>query len=277
MMVGNTLEVSNAELHDILQTLLNKYGYDFTDYSLASIKRRILRCMELTRIKSLFDLKYHLVNDADFFAFFLQTITVNVTEMFRDPFFYREMLASVIPVLASYPIIKIWHAGCATGEEVFSLCILLHEQGLLERCRIYATDINPANIDKARKGIIPLSNMKEYTQNYLQSGGKNDFSSYYSARYENAMIRNEFRKNVLFSQHNLVTDHAFNEFHLICCRNVLIYFNRQLQNKVVQLFYESMAPLAYLALGTKESLYFTDTRNKFETINPTAKIFRRKD
>jgi chemotaxis protein methyltransferase CheR len=272
-----SLEISSAELGEILQLILQTYGYDFTDYSTASLKRRIIRFMEIASIKTIFDLKYNLTNDKSFFSFFLETVTVNVTEMFRDPDFYRDLREKVVLKLSTYPIIKIWHAGCATGEEVFSTCILLYEHDLLSRSRIYATDINPANLKKAGKGIMSLAHMKEYTQNYIAAGGKNDFSSYYTAKYDNAIIRKDLKEKIIFSQHNLVTDQAFNEFHLICCRNVLIYFNRHLQNKVLQLFYDSMAPLSYLALGIKETLYFTDVRNKFETINGPTKIFRRKD
>lgn len=269
-------DISAAELDDVLMVIRNNYGYDFLNYSRASLIRRVLRFMDSARIKNAYDLKFHLVNDKNFFAFFLQTITVNVTEMFRDPLFYKAMREKVLPKLATYPIIKIWHAGCSSGEEVFSMSILLHEAGLLRRTRIYATDINPANIEKARTGIIPLQYMKDYTANYLQSGGKEDFSQYYTARYENALVRKDLRSNIVFSQHNLVTDKVFNEFQLICCRNVLIYFNKTLQNHVYHLFYDSLSPMGYLAIGTKESLLFTDLRDKFETVHATGKIFKRK-
>jgi chemotaxis protein methyltransferase CheR len=269
-------DISDEELEEVLVVIRNSYGYDFFNYSRASLIRRVLRFMDIARVENIYDLKYHLVNDKDFFAYFLQTITVNVTEMFRDPPFYKALAEKVLPKLATYPIIKIWHAGCATGEEVFSMCILLHEAGLLQRSVIYATDVNPANIEKARNGIIPLQFMKEYTANYIKAGGKKDFSQYYTARYENALIRKDLRRNIVFSQHNLVTDQVFNEFQLVCCRNVLIYFNKALQNKVFHLFYNSLAPMGYLALGMKESLLFTDIRDKFETVQAATKIFRRK-
>ncbi len=269
-------DISAEELEDVLQVIRNNYGYDFFNYSRASLIRRVLRFMDIARVKNVYDLKYYLVNDKDFFSYFLQTVTVNVTEMFRDPAFYKTLAEKVLPKLATYPIIKIWHAGCATGEEVFSMCVLLQEAGLLQRSMIYATDINPANIEKARNGIIPLQFMKEYTANYIKAGGKKDFSQYYTARYENALIRKDLRKNIVFSQHNLVTDQVFNEFQLVCCRNVLIYFNKTLQNKVFHLFYNSLAPMGYLAIGMKESLLFTDIRDKFETVHAASKIFRRK-
>jgi chemotaxis protein methyltransferase CheR len=178
-------------------------------------------------------------------------------------------------MLATYPTIKIWVAGCATGEEVFSLCILLQEAGLLERTRLYATDINPANIEKAKQAIIPLELIKEYTTNYFKAGGSADFTNYYTAKYNNAIIAKDLRKNILFSQHNLVTDQAFNEFQLISCRNVMIYFNHSLQNRVTGLFYDSLSSFGYLALGVKESLLFSSRRSHFEVVNKAQKIFRR--
>lgn len=233
--------------------------------------------MSLNRIASFYDLKYAVTNDKKFVAHFIQEITVNVTEMFRDPQFYKKLNDKVLPVLASYPSIKIWHAGCSTGEEVYSLAILLHEMDLLKRVRIYATDINTLALEKARKGIIDVRLVKEYTRNYIKAGGKSDFSSYYTARYDNAIIHRHLRERVVFSQHNLVADSVFNEFQLICCRNVLIYFNSFLQNRVLQLFYNSLSPLGYLALGIKESLLFTGLQHKFEVADGTAKIFRRLD
>ncbi|WP_234735908.1 CheR family methyltransferase [Tellurirhabdus bombi] len=274
--MGEREDITNEELDEVLDVIRLTYGYDFSNYARTSIKRRVMRCMDVAKVKSVYDLKYLLMNEKEFFEWFLQTLTVNVTEMFRDPQFYRALSEKVLPKLASYPIIKIWHAGCSTGEEVFSMAILLHEAGLLERTRIYATDINPANLEKARTGIISVQNMRDYTSNYIQSGGKQDFSDYYTARYDNALINKELRKNIVFSQHNLVTDQVFNEFQLVCCRNVLIYFNRVLQNEVFKLFYDSLSPLGYLAIGMKESLLFTDVRNELDVISSTAKIYRRK-
>jgi chemotaxis protein methyltransferase CheR len=217
-----------------------------------------------------------LLNEAGFFLKMLAFITVNVTEMFRDPQFYMALREIVLPRLASYPIIKIWHAGCASGEEVFSMAILLQEAGLLDRCRIYATDLNKDNLEKAGSGIIPLKQMREYTHNYIRAGGIHDFSDYYTARYDNAIIHPALRRNIIFFQHNLVTDQVFNEFQLICCRNVFIYFNRNLQGRVVNLFYESLTSLGYLALGIKESLQYTDEQKQFDAVSSVNKIFRRK-
>lgn len=269
-------EITNAELDEILNIIMQHYGYDFTEYSVASIKRRIGRFMEIAALKNIFELKYQLINNKDYFSLFLQNITVNVTEMFRDPEFYKELKEKVLPVLSSYPIIKIWHAGCATGEEVYSMCILLDEEGLLGRSHIYATDINPSNLNKATQGIIPLNLMKAYTQNYQLAGGKKDFSTYYTARYDNAIIDKRLIKKIIFSRHNLVNESSFNEFQLILCRNVLIYFNKDLQGKTFRLFYESLAPKGFLAIGIKESLLFSGIKDKFEHVSPKTKIFKRK-
>ncbi|MDQ1088235.1 protein-glutamate O-methyltransferase CheR [Siphonobacter sp. SORGH_AS_1065] len=270
------IDILPEQIDDIIQIIREQYGYDFGDYSRASFTRRVKHCMQASSVKTVSDLQHHLLNEPSFFNWFLQTLTVNVTEMFRDPIFYKALRETVIPRLASYPIIKIWHAGCATGEEVFSMAILLKEAGLLDRTRIYATDLNPANLEKARRGIMPLNALKEYTANYLRSGGTEDFSSYYEAKRDHVILDSSLLKNVLFSQHNLVTDQVFNEFQLICCRNVLIYFNKTLQNRVLHLFYDSLVPLGYMALGMKESLLFMDVRPKFDTIKDDAKIFRRK-
>ncbi|QJW90350.1 protein-glutamate O-methyltransferase CheR [Spirosoma taeanense] len=268
-------DLGTTELDDLLTLIRLTYGYDFTNYARASLKRRVLRCMTMAGIQTGSDLRYQLANNPAFFTWFLQFITVNVTGMFRDPPFYAALREKVLPKLASYPIIKIWHAGCSTGEEVYSMAILLQEAGLLERCRIYATDLNPANLDKARQGLISLQHMKEYTQNYQQAGGNNEFSSYYTVRQDHVLIHRNLRDSILFAQHNLVTDRVFNEFQLVCCRNVLIYFNKDLQNHVIRLFHDSLAPLGYLAIGLKESLLFTDVRPQFDVLSSTAKIFRR--
>lgn len=269
-------EITEQELNDLLLLIKQVYGYDFTGYSKASLLRRFQKVMDDAKMKTAYDLRFYLTNDRKHFDWFLQTVTVNVTEMFRDPGFYKAVREKVIQRLATYPIIKIWHAGCSTGEEVFSMAILLHEAGLLERTKIYATDINPANLEKAKKGITPLQQMKDYTFNYQQSGGNRDFADYYTARYNGALIRKELRDNIVFAQHNLVTDGMFNEFQLICCRNVLIYFEKELQNRVISLFEESLSSLGYLALGIKESLLFTEVRNKFEPVDLKNKIFRKK-
>ncbi|MFY0255036.1 CheR family methyltransferase [Chitinophaga sp. 30R24] len=268
--------ISNSDFTALVNIIQQRYGYDFSDYAPASLKRRFLRFTGYAQIKDLFEWKLRLLNDPAFFQEMVQYITVNVTEMFRDPLFYKAMREKVLPRLAAYPIIKIWHAGCATGEEVFSMAILLEEAGLLNRSRIYATDINAVNLEKAENGIIGLKHMKDYTQNYLHAGGCNDFSNYYTARYDHAMIHPSLRRNIIFFQHNLVTGQVFNEFQLICCRNVFIYFNSTLQQRVTSLFYESLTSLGYLALGIKESLLLNEQLLKFEPVDVGNKIFRRK-
>jgi chemotaxis protein methyltransferase CheR len=268
-------DITLNDIDGVLEIIFNVYGYDFRDYARASIFRRIRRFMDDANIQQVYDLKYKLINDRSIFNFFLERLTVNVTEMFRDPTFYKALRKQVMPALGTYPIIKIWHTGCSTGEEVFSMAIMLEEAGLLGRSKIYATDINPVNIEKAKLGIMPLNVMKEYAQNYIKAGGAKDFASYYTANYEHAIIRKDLRDSIVFSQHNLVTDQVFNEFQLVCCRNVMIYFNKVLQNRVIQLFHESLSRFGFLALGLKESLLFTEVREKFEVINHQQKIFRR--
>ncbi|TDH29151.1 protein-glutamate O-methyltransferase CheR [Segetibacter sp. 3557_3] len=273
--MSRVIELTDQELTEVLQLINQLYGYDFTGYASASMHRRVYRFMHASGLNTYDDLRYNLSEQKATFEHFLEFISVNVTEMFRDPEFFKTIKEEVFPRLATYPLIRIWHAGCATGEEVFSMAILLKEAGLLERTRIYATDINPVNIEKAKKGIMTLQVIKDYTANYIKSGGSKDFSGYYTALYNNALISKELRENILFSQHNLVTDQVFNEFQLVCCRNVMIYFNKGLQNKVLHLLHDSLAPLGYLALGPKESLLFTDIADRFEVISPAFKIFRR--
>lgn len=270
-------EISNEELDRLVGLIYRQYGYDFSDYARSSLKRRFQRFMGYSCLEEVTELSDRLLQDVSFFEHMAQFITVNVTEMFRDPLFYKTLRELVLPRLATYPTIKIWHAGCATGEEVFSMTILLQEAGLLERCRIYATDLNTVSLRKAEKAQIPLKCMKDYTQNYLLSGGREDFSNYYTADNEHAVIQPALRRNIVFFQHNLVTDQAFNEFQLICCRNVFIYFNRQLQDRVLRLFADSMAPLGYLALGLKESMMFSEESTRFEGVSSAHKIFRRKN
>ena len=269
-------DLSMADYVDLVQVIRLRYGYDFSGYAQASLKRRMVRFMGHSAMPSVFELKYRLVNDEAFFNSMVQYLTVNVTEMFRDPAFYKTLKDDILPKLAAHPNIRIWHAGCSTGEEVYSMAILLKDAGLLDRTRIYASDLNPANLEKAASGVVQLEYMKEYTANYIQSGGTGDFSDYYTARYDRVILQKELRKNITFFQHNLVTDQVFNEFQLICCRNVFIYFNRELQNHVLKLFYDSLSPWGFLALGIKESLRFTEMRNAYETVHGAHKIYRRK-
>lgn len=275
MMARRTIEASGLE--QLITIIFDKYGYDFSGYARASLLRRVNKVAEQLKAKDAQSLIDLLLSDSSHFFTFLETVTVNVTALFRDPEFFVALREQVLPMLATYPIIKIWSAGCATGEEAYSLAILLKEAGLYQRTRIYATDLNPGNLENARKGIIPLHYMKQYTQNYQLAGGQKDFSDYYTAHYDHAMLHQDLRKHILFSQHNLVTDQVFNEFQLILCRNVLIYFNKELQDRVLTLFYHSLGKLGYLALGAKESLLFTEVRAQFEHINQQHRIFRKKN
>jgi chemotaxis protein methyltransferase CheR len=270
------MEIETNELKDFLHDIHKIYGYDFTDYADASIKRRIAHFMTSRKIENLDLMGIKLREQEVLFEEFVQEMSVTVTEMFRDPSFYKCLRDVVTKRLSTYPFIKIWLAGCATGEEVYSLAILLREEGLLNRSLIYATDINQRSLQCAKAGIYPLDNMKSYTLNYQKSGGEKAFSEYYKAKYNSVLFDKSLRENIVFSPHNLSVDRSFNEFQLIICRNVLIYFNQQLQNKVINLFYDSLCPFGFLGLGSKESLLFSDKKNSFEVVDRKEKIFRKK-
>jgi chemotaxis protein methyltransferase CheR len=258
-----------------LNDLIDRYGYDFTGYSEASLLRRIDRFMMREHIRDWTDLRNRVLNSADYFRFLVEEMTVNVTEMLRDPLFYKAIREEVIPVLATYPYIRIWHAGCSTGEEVYSMAILLKEAGILNKSRLYATDINPGVIEKARSGIFPASQIRKYSENYMQSGGKNDFSVYYTSNYSLAKFDEKLSEKMTFATHNLVADSSFNEFQLILCRNTLIYFNKNLQSHVLELFDRSLELLGFLALGSKESLRFSSVESKFRQAAVGQKIWRK--
>ncbi|WP_421945644.1 CheR family methyltransferase [Pedobacter sp.] len=271
-MIGDTIDNEQVEL--LLNDVLEVYGYDFLEYSHASIKRRISRLYALDNFVSFAEFRYTVKSDKKYFKRFLEEITVNVTEMFRDPSFYKALRNDVLPALGTYPFIRIWVAGCSTGEEAFSLAILLKELNLLNKSLIYATDINPSVLEKAKKGMFPINYLKGYSENYLQSGGTKDFSSYYTANYSLAKFDETLSSKMIFSTHNLVSDRSFNEFQLILCRNVLIYFDKDLQHKVFQLFDSSLEKLGYLALGSKESLDFWPKAKGYKRIR-TEKIWRK--
>lgn len=267
--------LKDEEVNILLNDLLEQYGYDFTDYSFASVKRRLQRVYINDRFPSFAEFRYKVKSDESYLTYLMEQITVNVTEMFRDPAFFQVLRNQVLPVLATYPFIRIWHAGCSTGEEVYSMAILLKEMNLLHKSVIYATDINESVLEKARKGIFPLAYMQHYSQNYLQSGGQHDFSQYYAANYEYAKFSESLSEKIIFAAHNLVTDRSFNEFQLIICRNVLIYFNKELQDKVLHLFSESLEPLGFMALGAKETLRFTTVAPLFKPLAQKEKIWRK--
>jgi chemotaxis protein methyltransferase CheR len=257
----------------LLESILLVYGYDFTEYSEASLQRRIDQFMNNRNITGIDQLAKAILRDDGLFEQFIQELSVTVTEMFRDPHFYKSLREKIKARLATYPLIRVWIAGCATGEEVYSIAILLKEEGLLERSLIYATDINQRSLQKAKEGIFPIANMAAYTANYINSGGKNSFSDYYLAKYDGVLMDKTLRQAMVFSVHNLTTDQSFNEFQLIVCRNVLIYFNQNLQNKVINLFYESLCPFGILALGSKESLLFSDKHSRFGEMDKKERIY----
>lgn len=259
----------------ILDDLLEHFGYDFSDYSSASLKRRITRIFTLDKFKSFEELRQQVLHDEKYITRFIQEITVNVTEMFRDPSFYKLLKQQVLPVLATHPFIRIWHAGCSTGEEVYSMAILLKEAKLLHKSLLYATDINPSVLEKAMKGIYPLSAMKQYSENYILAGGQEDFSSYYTAKYDHAKFDDSLKKKMIVSTHNLVSDWSFNQFQLVICRNVLIYFNKKLQDKVLDLFDTSLERLGFLALGSKEQIKFSGIAKRYQQLQGNEKVWRK--
>jgi chemotaxis protein methyltransferase CheR len=273
-MLLETPLISDEQVETLLSDLLEQYGYDFTGYSRASLKRRITRLYAMDKAVSFGEFRYKVNNDNAYFKRFVEQITVNVTEMFRDPAFFKRLREEVLPILGTYPFIRIWLAGCSTGEEAYSISIILKELNLLHKSLIYATDLNPAVLERAAQSMFGLSNMKQYSENYILSGGTNDFSSYYSANYSLAKFNEELKSKIIFSTHNLVSDHSFNEFQLILCRNVLIYFDRDLQHKVLTLFDDSLEELGYLALGTKETINFSQVAKKYKRLD-AEKIWRK--
>jgi chemotaxis protein methyltransferase CheR len=265
--------ITVEELETLLHTLYVHFGYDFSGYATSSLKRRVLHFMQSNHIESMARLHEKTSQSRLFSEELIRELSVTVTELFRDPPYYKALREKVIRRLATYPFIRIWVAGCATGEEAYSLAVLLREEGLLERALIYATDINPRSVETARRGIYPLSCMQQYTANYQAAGGTASLSEYYLAKYDSVLMDRSLAERIVFSTHNLVSDTVFNEFQLITCRNVLIYFNRDLQNKVLGLFYDSLCNFGFLGLGNRESLLFSDKRQCFEEVSKKERIF----
>lgn len=273
-MLDKGLQIRDDDMEVLLSEILDRYGYDFTDYSKASLKRRINRLLSIDKFPSFAEFRYRLQTDENYLHRFVEEVTVNVTEMFRDPPFYKALREEVLPVLATYPFIRIWHAGCSTGEEVYSMAILLQEMNLLHKSLLYATDVNPGVLDKLRKGIFPLANMKQYAENYIRSGGTQDFSKYYTTKYSLAKFDQSLASKMIVSTHNLTSDRSFNEFQLICCRNVLIYFEKDLQDRVLTLFTDSLEKRGFLGLGSKESLKFSAVAAQYKQVS-REKIWRK--
>ena len=268
-------EVAAVEFRLLLEGMYQVYGWDFRDYAQASLKRRIWKCIREEHLSSVSRYQERILHDPACMQRFLLAVSVDTTEMFRDPRFYVAFRKKVGELLRPLPSVRLWHLGCATGEEVYSMAILLEEEGLYEKSRLYATDMNEALLAKAREGIFPMKAMQGYTDNYLKAGGKRAFSEYYTARYEHALFRPALQKHIVWAQHNLVTDGSFNEFQVILCRNVLIYFDRPLHDRIHSLLYESLAPEGILGLGSKESLMFTPHAQSYEVLDERARLYRR--
>jgi chemotaxis protein methyltransferase CheR len=268
-------DVDEIELALLLEGVYRRYGFDFREYAPASLRRRVWRRVHAEGLSTVSALQDKLLHDPACMERLLLDLSINVTAMFRDPTFYVRFREKVVPLLRTYPFTRIWVAGCSTGEEVYSLAILLHEEELYDRTRIYATDINESVLDRARSGVFPLDKMREYTQNYIKAGGQRAFSEYYLAKYDGAQFQRALVDNVVFAQHNLVSDRSFNEFNVIVCRNVMIYFDRTLQDKVHRLFYESLVTFGVLALGAKESIKFSPLEDRYEELDANERLFKK--
>src|SRR3954462_1958756 len=268
-------DLEDVELALVLEGVYRQYGFDFREYAPASLRRRVWRRVYAEGLQTISALQEKLLHDPACMERLLLDLSINVTSMFRDPAFYVAFREKVVPLLRTYPFTRVWVAGCSTGEEVYSLAILLSEEELLERTRIYATDINAVVVDRAREGVFPLDRMREYTENYIRAGGTRSFSGYYLAKYEGALFDRKLTESVVWAQHNLVQDRAFQEFNVILCRNVMIYFDRPLQNRVHRLFHDSLERFGILALGHKESIRFTGFEHSYEELDAYEKLYRR--
>lgn len=266
----------DTDIAKLLEAVYEKYGYDFRRYSQAHIKRRVMNRLGVSEMKTVSDLKNKVLEDEVFAGQLLQDLSITVTEMFRDPGFYKSLRENIIPLLKTYPFIKIWHAGCATGEEAYSMAIILKEEGLYDRTTIYATDFNQRALEQAKQGIFSSKMMKDYTLNYQLAGGKESFGDYYTSDYEMVIMNKSLKKNIVWANHNLVTDSDFAEVHLILCRNVLIYFDKDLQNHVHRLFYNSLVGGGILCLGSKEGLRFGDYAEYYAELDKKQRIFKKK-
>ena len=267
--------LETLEIQLLLEAVKQRYGHDFHDYAPASLKRRIREFQGETGCQHIAELISLILHDEAMFGLLLRYLSVTVTEMFRDPSFFLKLREVVIPWLKTWPFIKIWHAGCATGEEVYSMAILLEEAGILDRAQIYATDMNEGSLQIARQGIYSTENLPLYEDNYIKSGGSGLLNSYYHQRYSSLKFHRRLSENMTFASHNLVTDGVFGEMHLIICRNVLIYFNRELKSRVFKLFHDSMCLNGMLCLGARESIRFSNIDSLYDPVDIDQKIYRR--
>jgi len=272
---GGPTDLEALEVRLLLDAIYYRYGYDFRQYAPTSIRRRVRHWIQDEGLQTISRLQERILHDPAAAERFLGVLTVPVTSMFRDPSFFVAFREKAVPLLRTYPFVRVWHAGCSTGEEVYSMAILLEEEGLYERCRIYATDMNQALLGQAEKGDFPLSGMQVNTANYLQAAGRGPFSRYYTVKGDRAVFEPRLKRNVVFALHNLATDGAFNEFHAVLCRNVLIYFNKGLQDRVHGLLYESLVRFGYLGLGVKESIRLTPLEARYEDLDDRNKLYRK--
>jgi chemotaxis protein methyltransferase CheR len=268
-------DLERIEVQLLLEAIYQHYGFDFRGYALGSLKRRLWRRAYAEKVDTMSALQDRVLHDSAVMERLLLDLSINVTSMFRDPAFFKALREKVVPLLRTYPFVRIWNAGCSTGEETLSMAILLREEGLYDRTRIYATDINDKVLERARAGVFPLEKMRAYTENYIRAGGTESFSSYYTADGGSARFNSQLMEQVVFAQHNLVSDAPFNEFNVIVCRNVMIYFGKTLQDRVHELFYESLDPFGILALGHKESIKFTKHEQAYEALDASEKLYRK--
>jgi chemotaxis protein methyltransferase CheR len=269
-------DIEDIEVDLLLEAIFRRYGHDFRNYSKASVRRRVKNIMGRAGAVSVSELIPRILHDEAFFEENLDEFSITVSEMFRDPGFFSYLRRELVPYLKTYPYVKIWHAGCATGEEVYSTAIVLEEEGFYDRVTLFATDFNCRAINQAREGIYPLDKVREFTANYREAGGKRDFADYYHARYGSAILEPSLKRNITFANHNLVTDGVFSEVQLILCRNVLIYFNKVLQSRVLNLFCDSLVHGGFLVLGGKESLQFSSVADKFVEMDRKWRIYQKK-
>ncbi len=269
-------KVEDIELCLILEAIYLRYGHDFRQYSRVTMMRRVQHALEKSDCANLTEMIHRLLVDEPFFQWLLGCFSITVTQWFRDPLFYRALRKSVIPYLRTFPFFKIWHAGCATGEEVYSLAVILKVEGLYERATIFATDFNDDALLKAKNGIYPVKDIKEAAPKYRQAGGTDSLTEMIHANYNSAIVAPDLKKNIVFANHNLVTDGVFGEMHLILCRNVLIYFDKALQNRMYHLFTNSLIQQGFLCLGNRENLEFSEVRDVYKVTDQKQKVFRKR-
>lgn len=269
------MNLTDLEVQSLLDAVHQHYGYDYRNYSRAHVKRRISQRLKLSKVESIEELKHRIIRNPGFAQSFIKDMSINVTEMFRDPEVYKTIREVVIPLLQTWSFLRIWHAGCSTGEEVYSMAIILQEEGLYDRVQIYATDLNEAVLARAKQGIYPAENIKKYSKNYQKSGAKGSFSDYFHSRYDSAIMDSSLKKNIVWSHHNLITDSDFTETQLVMCRNVLIYFNASMQNRAHGLFHRSLSNGGILCLGKKETLHFSEYQHCFTELDRPAKIYKK--